>query len=63
MIHLTLFDIYILTGVVYWPVGIAIAGASLFLAFRYTKGWLWRTLAILMAAGCLYPLLYIGEVY
>ena len=61
-ISFSLFDAYIISVVSGWPAAIAIAGAALFAAYRFSKSRVWRLLAILVAALCLYPVVYWGSV-
>ncbi|WP_424814405.1 hypothetical protein [Roseococcus sp. YIM B11640] len=62
MHSLTLFDIYVMAFVVYWPVAVLAAAGGLLAAFR-ARRWPWRVLGLLAAGFCLYPLLHFDRVY
>lgn len=61
-ISFSLLDAYIISVVSVWPLAMIVAGATVFTAFRFSKSRVWRLLAVLAAALCLYPLFYLDSV-
>ncbi|MGK6317009.1 hypothetical protein [Neorhizobium sp. DT-125] len=57
-ISFSLFDAYVISVVSVWPMAMIVAGVALIAAFRFLKSRVWRLLAVLVAALCLYPVIY-----
>jgi len=62
LISFNLFDAYVFSVVSVWPLAIIVSGVALFAAYGFSKSRVWRSLAVLVAALCLYPLVYWGSV-
>jgi hypothetical protein len=61
-ISFSLYDAYVISVVSVWPLAIIVSGVALFAAYCFSKSRIGRLLAVLVAALCLYPLVYWGSV-